>query len=228
MLTRLKRTLLAFATTVAAYFLYALLIVPMIEPTLKKGPRAEALPRPPSRARKLQHLFPPGSWELDRPKVFETDEGMLLFDDYQPLPDGNLRFTRCTVIGYVEQTAKGASATNTVSRRPVMLRADEGALLKFDRPLDVLRGQFGRLKGGRLLGAVTITSPPSNPSQDDAIRIATRNVQLDSHRIWTPHEVDFQYGMNTGHGRDLNIYLAPSSKSSDEQPGLGIGGIRLL
>jgi hypothetical protein len=109
-----------------------------------------------------------------------------------------------------------------------VLRALQGATLNFDRPLDVLRGEFGRLIGGRLNGEITIHSPSSQPGRDDAIDLVTRNVQLDAEKIWTPHDVRFRYGGNTGSGRGLTIYIARATKPDAKESGLGVGALRVL
>src|SRR5262245_10665653 len=130
MITRVKRTLLTFSSTVAVYLLYSFVLVPFVEPSAKLTARSTTVPRAPARTRKLDHLLPPGSWELNRPtKIIETDQGTLLFEDYKPMPDGRLKLTRCTVIGYVEQ---GKSAEGNSERREIVLRAPDGAILSFD------------------------------------------------------------------------------------------------
>ena len=228
MFSRFKYGAATLATIIAAYFLYALIAVPLIEPSIKFRKSKANAARPSARPRKLDHLFAPGSWELDRPKIVETDQGTLYFDDYKPLSDGRLELTRCTVIYYAGHASSLSPLPGNESvRRPFVLRAPQGATLNFDRTLNVIRGEFGHLIGGRLEGEITISSPPSEPGRDDALSIITRNVQLDARRIWTPHEVHFRYGPNVGTGRDLTIYLA-GSKPKQGEPSLGVGGVKLL
>lgn len=225
---------------VAVYVVYALIVVPLVEPSAKFRKSKAVASRPSARPRKLDHLFVTGSWELDRPKVIETDQGTLLFDEYEPMDDGRLKLTPCTVICYTEQGKKADSSLSTFSnsaplesvRRAIVLRAVQGATLNFDRPLNLLKGEVGNLIGGRLDGEITITSPPSEEGRDDEILLVTRNVQLDAHRIWTPHEVRFRYGPNVGTGRDLTIYLGGSKQSGKSEksgkPSIGLGGVKLL
>ena len=92
---------MSFATVAIAYTAYALVAVPLIEPSVALAP-----PRPkpvvPERLKPFEHLFPTGAWELDRPKILETEQGTLLFDDYRPSKDGRtMRLNRCTLIRYL-------------------------------------------------------------------------------------------------------------------------------
>ncbi|MGE3779861.1 MAG: hypothetical protein AB7F89_21920, partial [Pirellulaceae bacterium] len=230
MFNRLRRSLLVLLTTITAYFLYAAAAVPWLEPSFKRTARSSSTAAPSNRSRDLDDLFADGAWELGPTKVIETDEGMLLFDDYQPLADGRLELTRCTLVGYLRDDRGGdnqAAADAKEGRRKVVLRAPSGATLMFDQALDILRGQFGRIVGGRLKGEVEIWSPATSAERNDAISLVTGNVQLDAQRIWTPQEVRFRYGDNSGQGRGLTITLSGGKRSSDA-PSLGVGGLRAL
>jgi hypothetical protein len=206
---RIKRTCTAFFTVLAVYIAYALVAVPLIEPSVAFAPSAESVPVA-RENRSFEHLFEPGSWELDRPKILETEQGTLLFDDYQPLPDRRkMQLNRCTFIRYLESSresdeqAVGADAQHP--ERPIVLRAPGGATLTFDQRLDITQGTFGKLVAGKLAGEVVIFSPPTSSDANDALRIVTKNVQVNERRIWTPFAVRFQYGPNDGQGRDLRI-----------------------
>lgn len=226
MFSRLKRTGLVFTVTVAAYWSYSLAVVPWIEPNVETAGRLERQSAGAGEAQDFAHLFPSGSWELDRPKVLETDQGILLFDDYQQQADGSLRLTRCTLISFLaaDRDSKQSSAGG---ERPVVVQASDGAVLEFDSPLNLTRGQFGQFVRGRLLGDVRIFSPVSEPSADDALHVATRNVQVEPQRIWAPGEVTFQYGPNRVLGRDLSVHLStPAGKSGKGKA--QVGKIRTL
>ena len=69
------------------------------------------------------------------------------------------------------------------------MRAEEGAILDFDRDIDLSRAEVGRLRGGRLVGRVTIrgnvgplssskrAQPGSGPNGDE-LWIETRDIDL--------------------------------------------------
>ena len=53
--------------------------------------------------------------------------------------------------------------------------------------------------------------------------ITTRGVKIERQKIYTPHEVDFRYGLSHGRGRDLTITLLPADEekqahNDEEEP----------
>jgi hypothetical protein len=210
MSSRLRRTAKILAAVIATYLVYSLIAVPLIEPAVRRRePLLSSLVEAtsgtmmPLREANFERLFAPGDWELDDPIVLKTDRGMLLVRDYRTRDDGSLELVPCTLIFC------SAPSDGTDAPRPVVLRSTQGALLRFDRPLDLTRGQFGQLVGGWLVGPVTIQSPESQPGANDALDLRTDNVQITRERIVAPHDVIFRYGESTGRGRDLIVTLAP-------------------
>ncbi len=231
MFARLRRTVSVLAIIIAAYAVYAVVVVPFVEPSVKLASRNRPSTPPTARVSKLDQFFPAGSWELDRlTKVVETDQGTLFFADYKPLPDGKMKLTKCTVISYLEESASKTAGPGSTpaERRPIIIQAPHGATLKFDQPLNVLNLEFGRLIGGHLSEEVSIHVPASKPGDDDALELVTKNVQIDLEKIWTPHEVRFRYGPNSGSGRILTIHLASAGKSASAHSELGSSGVRSL
>ncbi|MEX0818591.1 MAG: hypothetical protein WD070_03330, partial [Pirellulaceae bacterium] len=205
---RFQRTIGSLVLVLVGYFAYSVFAVPMLEPSIELASvpqTASAHPHATPKSRGFESLFPPGSWELERPKVLETDRGTLIFDDYRALPNSRMQLDRCTII---YQTGQDDEAHG----RPVILRATEGAILFFDGALNIPRGEFGRLIGGELSGVVTIHSPPT-PGADDGLEITTRDVRIEERRIWTPSDVTFRYGPNSGAGGDLSITMHPPTKT---------------
>lgn len=195
--------MIGLATALAAYGLYAVLVAPWLNPP-PPPPRenTKTAELPPKKAYDFAALFPPGSWQLDNPKVIEADSFVFLLKDYHPLPDGKMKLTPCTALVYTGSTPEDRA-------RPLVLDAPGGAELQFNRDLDVTQGKFGELQGGKLPGDIRIFRPESKPGANDGVELTTRNVQLDMQRIWTPHEVNFRYGGSYGSGRDLTIMLVP-------------------
>ena len=155
-----------------------------------------------------QAMFPPGSWELDRPKVLDTDRGMLLLKELRELDQYRLELKPCTLILF-------SGGEDREGSRPVIMQAGEGAVLTFDEPVNLARGQIGRLARGTLPGSVTIRSPESRPGAADQLEVVTHNVQMTRERIETPQPIPFRYGNSYGSGRDLIIHLAlPVEKRS--------------
>lgn len=227
----LQRYVSAFAIVWIAFGGYALLAVPRIEPSVRlrttdasyDAPQDTTTGLMQQHREKVEHLFPPGSWQLQNPKVLETEHGTLVFKDYKPLPDGRMELKPLTLIVYAGSNTQGKAPP-----RPLLLDAPDGAILQFDAATDPARADFGRLTGGLLAGEIRIYSPPTTPAANDALQITTRNVQLDERRIWTPHAVNFRYGPSYGSGRDLVVTLTPAEKGGKRRSGPAIEGVKTL
>ncbi len=235
MASRFRRTAKMFAAVAGTYLVYSLAVVPVIEPpAVRREPLLSSLLESaipssmvPLREANLETLFSPGDWELDNPMVVKTDRGMLLIRDYRAREDGSLELVPCTLI--LADTNSDGSETGIDgpigSQRPVLLRSPQGAIIRFDRPLDLTRGQFGQLESGWLVGPVTIQSPESRPGANDALDLRTDSIQITRQRIIAPYDVIFRYGESAGRGRDLIINLGPPpdprSGSSAENEAFG-------
>ncbi len=237
MVARLLRAVAAFVAVLVAYLAYAMLAVPWIEPqhsfqTISAGGsdgRREM--HHAQRRRILESLFPAGAWELtnSRVKVLETEYGMLLLLDYRTREGqvggkgGELEIQPCTLV--LELPGDGEKR----APRYLALQAPQGAVLQFDRSIDLRRADIGQPIGGRLQGQVRIFSPATQPDGGDALEIVTQNVQMDAGRVWTPHEVQFRVGRSHGSGRGLTIELL--SSGSIRTQGLrptNVAGVRRL
>ena len=223
----------SFAIVLVAYWAYALVAVPLIEPSagrehsgqpseeeLKKGARVAK-----ERWRKeLEGLFPPGT-DLDDLKILEFDQVKLLLEDYTRLDDGKqVEIRPCTMIF----TPDGpAASTDGRTGSPIILEAPQGAVLQFDRPFDLRRAKIGRLVSGRLNGQIKIRSAGKSPGPEDDLLILTRDVDLNEERIWTPHTVDFRLGRNYGRGRRMKIKLLAGQENAEakKEGGLNVKGI---
>ena len=172
LVTRLMHTVTSFLLVVVAYGLYALCVVPFIEPGVVRSPEfsltlAQQVPfDPPARRYRQRYasLFPPGSWELEDAKVLKTEQAILLLRDYQPLENGELKIDWCTIV-YTLGSDRDDEPTvipGGSQSRPIVMRARE-AILKFSGDLDVRRGNVGRILGGRLPGPIRVTRAESRP-----------------------------------------------------------------
>lgn len=227
-----RRWLIATCVFGAMYFAYALFAAPLLEPAaITKGTNPNPPPPPlttttDGEREKILKLFPPDAWEHNAAKFIQTEQCTLLLKDYQPTPDGRLELKPATLV-FFAGGEKDSPDPEKRKGRPIVLRAPQGAMLQFDRPLDFARAEFGRLIGGRLPGEITIFSPPSKPGANDALQLTTRNLQMDSQRAFTPHDVEFQYGDSYGRGRDLTLFLKPSEKSGAETAFGGVSTLQL-
>ena len=114
-------------------------------------------------------------------------------------------------------------------RQSVILQAPEGAILKFDKPIDLSSLKIGRLVGGSLLGKITISSQGKSPGPEDDLLIRTSDVQLNEQEVWTRNKVDFTWGKNSGSGREMHIkLLADPSKAGKDKNAPNVSGIELF
>jgi lipopolysaccharide export system protein LptA len=228
---RLLRIAGSFLIVLVTYWAYALVAVPLIEPSAASRPQGAATYSPrgrrltDARIDALRPLFPPGAWELENPKILESEQVKLLIRDYRNRGDGRVDIQPCTII-FLPGKPDVDEAQRL--RQAVVLQAPEGALLEFDRSFDLRRADIGRLVGGQLKGRITIFSPGSQPGVDD-LSIVTRDVQMTESRITTPHAVDFRWGRNYGRGQEMRIKLLPGSRGMrGKAAGPNIAGVELF
>ena len=212
---RVTRWCVAFFTLCCAYQLYAVTIVPLIEPVVVHRRNSGDTGILPGRQAdpELMPLFPEDAWERKRPMVLKTQWGKLLFQKYKTSPDGRLELIPCTIVVY----APAHNGDGSAKRRPIILQAPNKAVLSFSGPLNLLRAEFSKLQGALLEGEVKIFSSESREGANDALSIVTRNIQILPRQIWTPHDVFFRYGDSHGSGRDLSIKLASAQGEGSPQ-----------
>jgi lipopolysaccharide export system protein LptA len=224
----------SLAIVVIAYWAYALLVVRWIEPSvdpnnaqsITEGQRNAGIKLVEKQLEQLQGLFSPDAWELKNPKIFEsaTNNAKLLLESYQNLGNGQVSIPRCTIVfGPPGPVADEAQRR----RQSVILEVPHGAVLKFDRPLDLNGTALGQLKSGELKGPVTIRSDWKEPGpEDDLLVTAFGDLQLTEQTITTPSPVEFRWGPHSGRGQDMVIkLLAGQPHSGKGDPGPNVAGI---
>ena len=219
----------SFVAVVSAYIVYWLIAVPLIEPSLEQKAVArtpdeqidEARGAVNARQKDIAQFFAADAWELGNPAIWQSDQTRLLFKTMTPLPDGTVELKPCTLLFFPGGTSK--------SKQPVIMRAVEGAIIKFDQPIDLKSVDLSKreLIGGRLPGAIVIHRDATVPGADDELHIATRDVEMHKDRVWTPHPVQFRLGRNHGSGRDMEIQLS-ADEETEARGGFRAGTMRTL
>lgn len=227
--SRLIRSFGSLAIVVAAYWLYAWIAVPLIEPAAGGPRQAKATAEQLDAARNsrsherrlLENWFPPGSWELNASMVLEMPRGKLLLNEYQIHPDGRLTFSPCTMVFLPEM------GSETQRYREAVILQTREAELQFDQAPDLRRGQIGNLVAGKLPGQFTIRSDYKQPGPEDDLLIVARDAELIENRVLSPHPIEFRLGANHGSGRDVEIDLGPGMiGAKKEAGGLQLDGIK--
>ncbi len=207
MFKRLLGTIGCFAIVMIAYSVYALAAAPRIEPAYnvrehasQKGSAVYWESAPSQNRQQLSNLFKDGSWQLASPKIIEWPQGLLLFQDYEQA-ENELIIKPCTCVLF---------QSGEKNQRLITMHAPNGAVISQDA---LSSNKQDADFSGRLIGDVVIHSAETIPGANDAIQFITRNVQFEKNRIWTTHDVEFEYAGHHGKGRDLIITLGEQEKS---------------
>lgn len=234
-MSRLGRDyLMALVVCIAAAAAYRFIVVPFVEPAAIQV----VVPKPARdepKVANLDDLFPEGAWQRDDPKVLEAEWGTLYFRDWQQDQADRWRVSPVTVI--LRRPANDEKASETDLRSPIILDAEEGAIVEFAEPLNMLTGATPQIKGGQLVGDVSIynvtpdqsaltesayqvtssNKPSKNPSNkpnrqlaanEQPFELQTRNVRIDGRQIRSAEHVDLKLAGAILRGRDLTIHLA--------------------
>ena len=210
----------SFVAVLACYWLYWLIAVPIIEPSLDERPVVHSTPQEQIedaratvtvRQRELVGYFSPGEWETDAPKIWQSDQMRLLFQELKILPDGSVQLKPCTLMFFPKKKDPAAP------ERPIIMQARQGLNVKFDEKIVVKTFDLNnrRFQGGQLLGPITIRQKASAPGAADDLEITTSNVMMDSQRAWTSEPVNFRMGRSVGRGRELEILLAATDGAAE-------------
>ncbi|MBI3838512.1 MAG: hypothetical protein HY288_11345 [Planctomycetia bacterium] len=228
-MARAGQVISSFAAVVVVYWLYWLIAVPLIEPSVEQEPVARASDDDLRKAREagrtrtlaVSKYFEEGRWELKEPAIWESDQTQLLFKSIEPQPDGKVRLNPCTVLFFPKNRDE--------TTQPIIMQADEGAVMEFDQPIVLKSVDLGKrqLVGGDLKGPIKIRRKESRPAARDDLAIDTRDITLIKDRLWTPHPVQFRFGRNRGIGREMEILLA-AADGSVASAGLRGGTMRTL
>ncbi|TWT33217.1 hypothetical protein [Blastopirellula retiformator] len=232
MLNKLKRIAISLAVVVGAYVLYAVAVVPWIEPHLGRvGPGVDPWATPDIVGQQkafLANFFPQESWQLGTTKVLESKRMMLLMRDFKELgvdDKGNKQPNRLKLEPVTILVFATDDRQERLDEPPLILEGEE-AILNFSE-LNLSFGKIGDLNGGTLAGDVTIRRAPSTPTARNGIDIKTRDVEMHPGWIETKAPIQFRYGGSSGSGRHLIAKLDESSSKPGKTPS-AIGGLQSL
>ncbi|QDU91553.1 OstA-like protein [Pirellulimonas nuda] len=232
MLARIARTLIAFVVLVAAYYAYARLAAPWIEPKVDVYVSQNSFDEAPKEGgalgryqTMLARYFKSGHWALvGKPKVIRVDRVMLVLDDYEPRDDGRLTLTKFIAVFFPDSYADGQPPPGDA----VVLEAPGGGWLQFDEPFNPARGRIGNITSAAFPGPITIRSEMKSPGDEDDLLIQTRDLRMNGPEVYTDDRVDVRQGRSTAGGRRMVIRLAQKPTGGAGQNGLKIGGIESM
>ena len=133
-----------------------------------------------------------------------NNRAKLLLQKYENLQDGRIKLYPCTMVFLYDGPAESEEERK---RQSIVLEAPEGAIVKFDAPIDPKQLKIGRPIGGHLLGKITIRSDGKSPGPEDDLLIHARDMVWNDQDATSDNPVDFQWGKNCGSGSGMHIKL---------------------
>ncbi len=207
---------------IVAYTAYAKVAVPILEgpPTVvRRSQIAGDYPDTTEILDKthLPSIVPTDAWELGSCKTLLTPQGTVYFEYWEPVDDeGTYQLMPFTIVinDPVNSIREAENDTTQPKPAPIVLRSLEGARLKFSKPLTARSKKDDiELESAQLDGQVTLFRPANPGTDEDEMRIVTRNIQINRSQIFTLSEVHFAFGPHHGSGRNLSIQLAHATKA---------------
>ena len=154
----------------------------------------------------LGDLFPDGAWQRGLCKRLQTADGELLFENWEQTSGDQWRLWPITLI-------VGRGTADQTNPEPIILKAVEGAEIRFAASLNMMSGDAPPIQRGRMIGEVEIHRPTVDPSKSPLL-IRASNVSIDNRKVWTTDPITLTMGQTRMVGRDLTLHLAASATSS--------------
>ncbi|HEX3601962.1 MAG TPA: hypothetical protein VHU84_17545 [Lacipirellulaceae bacterium] len=246
MFRRILRSTIVLGTLIVAYQAYAILAVPLMEPSLemKENQRlsAEDMDKANHTVSKYQRLlaayFPRTHWsQTAPPKVIAngTEQAMLVFDDYTRSPGtGKNADGSPTTLVDIKQIAFLIFPTSphegAAPRDAIILEGSQGAHLEFDEFRPEV-GKIGQIIRGEFPGPIVIHSDMKDPGPEDDLLIEVSDLAMNTKLLYTSKPntpVRFRMGQNIGGGTDLEIRFLADEHVKPGDTGLKIAGIDTL
>lgn len=216
-----KRAVTAFAVVFVAFSIYRVIAAPFLEPDfeLSENSRPAATPAasgtPPEQEvlQEFAHLLPEDGWEHERVRLLESDRVVLLHQDYNRNDDGSVHLYPVTLVYRLDDPA----TTPAELRRYLVVRAEQGATLKFDVPFSLRLTKIRKLVSARIRGRIVIYGMVTPGAEPGELYAETEDVRLDpfqnlaggvqGSKLTTGKLVEFRLGPHHGRGRDLRVTL---------------------
>lgn len=213
----IAKYLFALSAMIVAWTAYAKFAVPILEgpPAVVRRQQVDAYYPDVAEILDKSHLptiVPADAWELGKCKTLLTPQGTVYFEHFEPVDDkGTYLFMPFTIVmnDPVNRIRKAPLEEEVKTKpAPIVLRALQGARLKFSKPLTA-RSSKGEieLESAQLEGQVTLFRPVNPGTDESELRAVMENVQVSRSQIFTLSDVFFSFGPHHGSGRNLSIQL---------------------
>lgn len=211
MLLFATRYVKSLGVLLVAMILYALVVVPMIEPTQQVAAEQAALEQTLPADHWWEAFFPTDSWHAQAPKIISTSNGILLAHEVEEIDDKRMRFYPITMI--IPQTDAGRQAMErrelgTVTAQDMwIVCAEDGAIVHFEEPLKNFSDSIPKIERVQLKGEIEVSKQAAIEAGEVPWRLWTRDLSIDKTQLTTRNEVLIQWGASVIQGRDLLIRL---------------------
>ncbi len=206
------RVLLVLAVVLG---LYRLVAVPLLEPPAPPAsPIEDVVSQQVEDDPWWSKYFASGAWQTKEPTVIQTEQGVLLFQDWEQITPERLKLWPLTIVIPRDKKSDLADAANEGS--VIFIENPEGAEIQFREAIDITGVRPPPVVGGHLSGAIQIISPASKSDGSDELFIQTKNVHIDRRHLWTPSSVHLKLGTSVVEGQDLSIVLDKDLLSQSE------------
>jgi len=203
----IARYLFALSAMIVAYTAYARMAVPFLEGpanvirrqnvALDHSETSDILDKS-----HLPSLIPANAWELESCKTLLTPQGTVYFQEWTPIDDqGNYLLEPFTIVmndpvNKIHNYSADEDPTEKIPT-PIVLRSEEGARLKFSKPLTARSGEGDiEMESAQLDGQVTVYRPSLDGNEEDELRVVTSNIQINRSHIFTLSDVYFSFGLH--------------------------------
>ena len=211
MLLFATRYVKSLGVLLVAMILYALVVVPMVEPSQQVAAGQTALEQTLPSDHWWEAFFPADSWHAQAPKIISTSNGILLAHEVEEIDGKQMRFHPITMI--IPQTDAGRQAMErrelgTVTAQDMwIVSAEDGAIVHFEEPLKNFSDSIPKIERVQMKGEIEVSKQAAIEAGEVPWRLWTRDLSIDKTQLTTRNEVLIEWGASVIQGRDLLIRL---------------------
>jgi hypothetical protein len=224
-----KHYFVALAGLLLSMGVYWLTVLPAIEPP----PRA-ATPLPEFTTtlggnQWWQSFFASNSWQSKNPKIVQSNRAILLSDAWEQIGPKTLKLQPLTMILPQSGSTDTTVPSDTMTPQNVwIVSAEEGAVIHFEKPLNLTSGAIPSVERGELSGAIEITRRSLGKTKGKPWSLRTSDVSINRSRVFTQNDVTIEWQDGIIQGHDMRLTLQGDLLSSTSKETSPWGPLRTL
>lgn len=209
MLKKFRQYLIALTVVLAMAVAYQTLVAPHFLPPEVQKMHVASMPPLDRFNDGIKDLFPDEDcWQRRGCTILKTVDGMLLFEEWVDLGNNKFRLSPLSIV-------VGGGLKSGGSTTPIIIDAQQGAEIQFNRSLVMGSGTTPAIERGRVIGPVVVKRIGDEAENSDLL-VKTSNIGLDNQKIWTTDEFDLTSEGLSMRGRDLTLHLTKTGKGIPE------------